>query len=96
MIQYHTLCAAGVLFAGRTDGLVEAWDLLECSHKPVLVSAASTVAVTSLCFSSDAPVAATAKRTPTQQLLAIGQRPDLLVNVSLLLHWNLTTACCSF
>lgn len=65
-------CGAGVLFAGRADGLVEAWDLLDCSHQPVLVSAASTAAVTSLCFSPDAPATPAAMKVSTQQLLAVG------------------------
>ena len=67
------LCAAGVLFAGRADGLVEAWDLLDRTHEPVLVSAASTVAVTSLCITPDAPAPAGNKRGSTQQLLAVGR-----------------------
>jgi len=60
------------LFVGRADGLVEAWDLLERSHEPVLLSAASTAAVTALCFSPAAPPDSAAKGRSPQQLLAVG------------------------
>lgn len=65
-------CEAGVLFVGRADGLLEVWDLLERSHEPVLVSAASTAAVTVLRFSPAAPTDSAPKGRSTQQLLAVG------------------------
>ncbi len=68
------LCATGVLFAGRADGLVEAWDLLDRTHEPVLVSAASTVAITRFCITPDALTPVGSKRAPTQQLLAVGEK----------------------
>lgn len=64
------LACAGVLFAGRADGMLEAWDLLDRSHEPVLVTTASTAAVTSLAFSVPPP--AGAKGRSMQQLLAVG------------------------
>ncbi len=60
-----------MLFAGRADGMLEAWDLLDRSHEPVLVTTASTAAVTSLAFSAPPPAAA-AKGRSMQQLLAVG------------------------
>ena len=61
---------AGVLFAGRADGILEAWDLLDRSHEPVLVTAASTAAVISLAFSHPPPPHP--KGRSAQQLLAVG------------------------
>ena len=69
-----TSCVTGVLFAGRADGVLEAWDLLDRSHEPVLVTAACTAAVTSLAFSL--PPLPHAKGPPTQQLLAVGEAYD--------------------
>ncbi|CAL8465448.1 g4984 [Coccomyxa elongata] len=68
----------GVLFAGRADGLVEAWDLLDRTHEPVLVSAASNVAVTRFGITPDAPTPAGSKRAPAQQRLAVGDALGLL------------------
>ena len=65
-----TCNTAGVLFAGRADGMLEAWDLVERSHEPVLICTASTTALTSLAFSPAPPPAA--KSRAAQQLLAAG------------------------
>lgn len=66
------MSCTGVLVAGRADGIVEAWDLLDRSHEPVLAITVATVAVTTLCFSLAASAAASKGRS-TQQLLAIGK-----------------------
>lgn len=63
--------AAGVLYVGRSDGVLEVWDFLDRSHEPSLVAAPSSTALTSLQF-SPAGVAALAGAQATQQLLAIG------------------------
>ncbi len=57
--------------AGRADGIVEAWDLLDRSHEPVLATTVATAAVTSLCFSPAAAAAAMGRSV--QQLLAAGK-----------------------
>jgi hypothetical protein len=63
---------AGVLVAGRADGILEAWDLLDRTQEPVLVVTVATVALTSLSFSPAMPKSA-AKSRSQQQLLAVGE-----------------------
>ena len=59
--------AAGVLFAGREDGTVEGWDLLQATHKPVLCISVAASPVTSMAAS---PMPSAAR--PSQNLLAVG------------------------
>ena len=63
---------AGVLFAGREDGVLEVWDLLERSHEPVLTAQPSAAGIASLAFSPVSPAQAETGGRPVQQLLAIG------------------------
>ena len=66
---------AGVLFAGREDGVLEVWDLLERSHEPVLTAQPSAAGIASLAFSPAGPAQSETSGRPVQQLLAIGTKP---------------------
>ena len=65
---------AGVLFAGRDDGVLEVWDLLDRSHEPVLIATPSAAAITSLAFSPSSTSSGSSAR-PVRQLLALGEDP---------------------
>jgi len=70
---------AAVLFAGREDGVLEVWDLLDRSHEPSLLAAPSAAAITSLAFTpaSIGSAAGAASVRAAQQLLAVGARACL-------------------
>jgi len=51
-----------VLFVGRSDGMIDIWDLLDRSHEPSMTVAVTAAEVTSMEFTSSA----------TRQLLAVG------------------------
>ncbi|KAK9850456.1 hypothetical protein WJX84_004573 [Apatococcus fuscideae] len=68
----------GVLFAGREDGVLEVWDLLERSHEPVLTAQPSVAGIASLAFSPVSPAQAETGGRPVQQLLAIGDAVGVL------------------
>jgi len=65
---------AAVLFAGREDGVLEVWDLLDRSHEPSLLAAPSAAAITSLAFTPAlvSSAAGAASMRAAQQLLAVG------------------------
>ena len=71
--------SAAVLFAGREDGVLEVWDLLDRSHEPSLLAAPSAAAITSLAFTpaSVGSAAGAASMRAAQQLLAVGARACL-------------------
>jgi hypothetical protein len=67
------VACAGVICIGRSDGVVEVWDLTDRSHEAVLTAAVSSSAIAALCFSPVPAVGAgpsTARHSV--QLLAAG------------------------
>ena len=61
-----------MVFAGREDGVLEVWDLLERSHEPILTAQPSAAGIASLAF-SPASAASESSGRPVQQLLAVGE-----------------------
>jgi len=53
---------AAVLFIGRTDGMMDIWDLLDRSHEPSMTVSVTAASVTSMEFTTSA----------NRQLLAVG------------------------
>ena len=69
-VQFRAAWHAALMVAGRGDGLLEVWDLLDRSHEPILTMLVAGVALTGLAFSL--PVRGPGSRASSQQLLAIG------------------------
>ena len=70
MAWHHVGCLA----AGREDGLVEIWDLVDRSHEPIITCTVSMAVVTSLSFSlpEDKDRAASGSASH-RQYLAVGR-----------------------
>jgi hypothetical protein len=60
---------AGVLFVGRADGVVDAWDMLDSTVRPAVSAPLMSLPVTAMEFRTRAAAAAAG---PGKQLLAVG------------------------
>ena len=106
MCQIHGYVHVGLVFAGREDGALEVWDLLERSHEPILTAQPSAAGIASLAFSPGGAAASETSGRPMQQLLAVGalfhppaimccQHADMATTSGLLLNkWLGKSAIC--